>query len=149
MHLTTHTEKWESCWKQNQSKGWYLHSWSNTVFISFSQWGRTFKIFTHTPWKTNSVRATEVGFFLINIPLKKLQNKIITKHGHRNISCTQKLFCLFWFYLYHYMRVVIFILDCYLQEVFRTIKYPLTLYMKVKVQKRLFMKTVQLVSWFI
>lgn len=46
------------------------------------------------------------------------------------------------------MRVVIFILDCYLQEVFRTIKYPqaLTLYMKVKVQKRLFMKTVQLVS---
>lgn len=49
------------------------------------------------------------------------------------------------------MRAVISILDFYLQEVFKTIKHPqaMTFYMKVKVHKRLFMKTVQLVSWFI
>lgn len=46
------------------------------------------------------------------------------------------------------MRAVISILDFYLQEVFKTIKHPqaMTFYMKVKVRKRLFMKTVQLVS---
>lgn len=46
------------------------------------------------------------------------------------------------------MRAVIFILDFYLQEVFNAIKHPqaTTLYMKVKVQRRLFMKTVQFVS---
>lgn len=49
------------------------------------------------------------------------------------------------------MRAVIFILDFYLQEIFKTIKHSqaMTLYMKVKVQTRLFIKTVQLVSWFI
>lgn len=49
------------------------------------------------------------------------------------------------------MKAVIFILDFYLQEVLKTIKHPqaVTSYMKVKVQKRLYMKTVQLVSWFI
>lgn len=42
------------------------------------------------------------------------------------------------------MRAVIFILDVYLQEVFKTIKHPqaVTLYMKVKVHKRLVMKIV-------
>lgn len=49
------------------------------------------------------------------------------------------------------MRAVIFILDFYLQEVFKTIKHPqaMTLYMKVEVQKGRFLKTVQLVGWFI
>lgn len=46
------------------------------------------------------------------------------------------------------MRAVIFILDFYLQEVFKTIKHPqaMTLYMKVEVQKGRFLKTVQLVG---
>lgn len=47
-----------------------------------------------------------------------------------------------------YVRAVIFILDFYLQEVLKTMKQPqaMTLYMKVKVHKRLFMKIIQLVS---
>jgi len=46
------------------------------------------------------------------------------------------------------VRAVIFILDFYLQEGFKTIKHPqaMTLYLKVKVHKRLFIKIAQLVS---